>query len=82
MDNQKAERERGITIACNTKEFFTDRYHYTIIDAPGHIDFIKNMITGSSQADVALHLSPAEENFISSIAKGDHKSGEVPGQTR
>ena len=83
MDNQKAEQERGITIACNTKEFHTKRYHYTIIDAPGHRDFIKNMITGSSQADVALLLCPADGgSFIASIAKGDHKSGEVPGQTR
>jgi elongation factor 1-alpha len=83
MDNQKAEQERGITIACNTKEFYTSRYHYTIIDAPGHRDFIKNMITGSSQADVALLLCPADGgSFLSSIAKGDHKTGEVPGQTR
>ena len=42
LDKQKEERERGITISCTTKEFFTPNYHYTIIDAPGHIDFIKN----------------------------------------
>ena len=40
MDKQKEERERGVTISCTTKEFFTDNYHYTIIDAPGHRDFI------------------------------------------
>ena len=36
MDRQKEERERGVTISCTTKEFFTDKWHYTIIDAPGH----------------------------------------------
>merc|ERR1712159_212178 len=82
MDRQKEERERGVTIACTTKEFYTDSYHYTVIDAPGHRDFIKNMITGSSQADVALIMVPSDGNFTAAIAKGNHKAGEVQGQTR
>jgi len=82
MDRQKDERERGVTISCTTKEFFTDSYHYTVIDAPGHRDFIKNMITGASQADIALIMIPADGNFATSIAKGNHKAGEVQGQTR
>eukprot|EP00397_Hematodinium_sp_SG-2012_P033073 GEMP01035288.1.p1 GENE.GEMP01035288.1~~GEMP01035288.1.p1 ORF type:complete len:489 (+),score=104.99 GEMP01035288.1:60-1469(+) len=82
MDRQKEERERGVTIACTTKEFFTDTFHYTVIDAPGHRDFIKNMITGASQADVALIMIPADGNFTTAIQRGNHKAGEIQGQTR
>jgi len=82
MDRQAEERRRGVTIACTTKEFYTDNFHYTIIDAPGHRDFIKNMITGSSQADVAVLLVPADGNFTTSIQKENRKEGVVQGQTR
>merc|ERR1712072_1284359 len=82
MDRQKEERERGVTISYTTKEFFTEKWHYTIIDAPGHRDFIKNMISGAAQADVALVMVPADGNFVTAIQRGNHKAGEIQGQTR
>lgn len=83
LDTCKEERERGVTIQCNTKEFFTEKYHYTIVDAPGHKDYIKNMITGSATADVGLLLVPAEKGgFEAAIAKADAKLGVEEGQTR
>ncbi|DAZ92606.1 TPA: hypothetical protein N0F65_000583 [Lagenidium giganteum] len=83
MDTCKEERERGVTIQCNTKEFFTENYHYTIVDAPGHKDYIKNMITGSGCADAGLILVPAEKGgFEAAIAKADPKMGVDEGQTR
>ncbi|MBD23429.1 MAG: translation elongation factor EF-1 subunit alpha [Candidatus Marinimicrobia bacterium] len=75
LDKLKAERERGITIDIALWKFETSKYYFTIIDAPGHRDFIKNMITGTSQADIAVLViaSPTGE-FEAGISKN--------GQTR
>ncbi|XP_004377187.1 elongation factor 1-alpha, somatic form-like [Trichechus manatus latirostris] len=75
LDKLKAERERGITIDISLWKFETSKYYITIIDAPGHRDFIKNMITGTSQADCAvLIVASGVGEFEAGISKN--------GQTR
>jgi len=75
LDRLKEERERGLTIDVAYLKFETPKYFFTIIDAPGHRDFIKNMITGASQSDAAILLISAK--------RGEFEAGIGPGgQTR
>ena len=75
INRNRAERERGITIDISLWNLETEKYSFTAIDTPGHRDFLKNMLTGTSQADCAL--------LIVSAMEGEFEAGMSPeGQTR
>src|SRR5215217_7734875 len=71
LDSIKDERERGITIDLAFQKFETSKYFFTLIDAPGHRDFVKNMITGASEADASI--------LVISVKSGEMEAAIEPG---
>lgn len=75
LDKLKEERERGVTIDLAFYKLESDKYFFTVIDSPGHRDFVKNMVTGASQADGTV--------LFISAKRGEYEAGTNPGgQTR
>ncbi|MGC8969862.1 MAG: translation elongation factor EF-1 subunit alpha [Conexivisphaera sp.] len=76
LDRLKEERERGITIDLAFQDFETKKYYWTLIDAPGHRDFVKNMITGASQADAAILVVSAKPGETESALSDEGQARE------